>query len=71
MLVPCLCDRRRERASMGTMTVCATLLLGLAIVLYGGTILWYGVVFSARASRVEEIRRLRQEGLAVNQNSAA
>jgi len=56
---------------MGTITVCATLLLGLAIVLYVGTIVWYGVLFSARASRVEEIRRLRQEGLAVNQNGEA
>jgi len=52
---------------MHTLQVFATLFLGLTIVLCGGTILWYFVVFSSYASRVEEIRRLRQEGLAVNQ----
>ena len=52
---------------MHTLQVLATLFLGLAIVLCGGTILWYLVRFSSHASRAEEIRRLRQEGLAVNQ----
>lgn len=52
---------------MQTLHVLATLFLCLAIVLCGGTILWYLVVFSRHASHVEEIRRLRQEGLAVNQ----
>ena len=52
---------------MHTLHVLATLFLCLTIVLCGGTILWYLVVFSAHASRVEEIRRLRQAGLAVNQ----
>ena len=45
----------------------ATLLIGLAIVLCAGTLLQYLVLSSYGASRVEEIRRLRQEGLAVNQ----
>ncbi len=52
---------------MSTLHALATLLLCLTIVLCGGTILWYLVVLSSHASRVEEIRRLRQEGLAVNQ----
>ena len=52
---------------MHTLQVLATLFLGLTIVLCGGTILWYLVLFSSHASRAEEIRRLRQEGLAVNQ----
>jgi len=52
---------------MHTLQVLATLFLGLTIVLCGGTILWYLVVFFSHASRVAEIRRLRQEGLAVNQ----
>lgn len=47
--------------------VLATLFLCLTIVLCGGTILRYLVVCSSPASRVAEIRRLRQEGLAVNQ----
>lgn len=55
---------------MPTLQVLATLFLGLTIVLCGGTILRYLVVCSWRASRVEEIRRLRQEGLAVNQEEA-
>ena len=45
----------------------ATLLICLAIVLCAGTLLQYLVLSSYGASRVEEIRRLRQEGLAVNQ----
>jgi len=52
---------------MHTLQVLATLFLCLPIVLCGGTILWYLVVFSSHASRVEEIRHLRQEGLAVHQ----
>ena len=51
---------------MSTLHVLATLFLCLTIVLCGGTILWYLGVFSSHASRVEEIRRLRQERLAVN-----
>ncbi len=45
-----------------------TLFLCLTIVLCVGTILQYLVRYAFGASRVEEIRRLRQEGLAVNQN---
>ena len=44
-----------------------TLFLCLTIVLCVGTILQYLVFSPYGASRVEEIRRLRQEGLAVNQ----
>jgi len=52
---------------MHTLHVLVTLFLCLTIVLCGGTILWYLVVFSGHASHVEEIRCLRQAGLAVNQ----
>ena len=45
-----------------------TLFLCLTIVLCVGTILQYLGRYSFGASRVEEIRRLRQEGLAVNQD---
>jgi len=56
---------------MNTIQVFGTLVLCLAIVLCGGVILRYLVLFSCRACRVEEIRRLRQEGLAVNQAGEA
>ena len=52
---------------MQTITTLATLLLCLVIVLCGGTILRYWLLSFFAASRVDEIRRLRQEGLAVNQ----
>lgn len=52
---------------MGTLITLATLLLCLTIVLCAGTILYYLVLSPYGASRVEEIRYLRQEGLAVNQ----
>jgi len=45
----------------------ATLFLGLTILLCVGTMLTYLVLSPFGASRDEEIRRLRQEGLAVNQ----
>jgi hypothetical protein len=51
---------------MGTLITLATLLLGLTIVLCAGTMLYYLVLSPYGASRVEEIRRLRQEGLAVH-----
>ena len=50
---------------MTVIVVCATLLLCLAIGLFGGTILVYLRAASLQPSRVAEIRRLRQEGLAV------
>ena len=56
---------------MSTLTLLATLFLGLTIVLCGGMILRYLVLSPFGASRVEEIRRLRQEGLAVNQDGEA
>ena len=52
---------------MSTLIALAPLLLCLTIVLCAGTILYYLVLSPYGASRVEEIRRLRQEGLAVNQ----
>jgi hypothetical protein len=56
---------------MHTVITLATLFLCLTIVLCVGTILQYLVRYSFGASRVEEIRRLRQEGLAVNQDREA
>ena len=53
---------------MSTLTTLATLFLCLTIVLCGGTVLRYLVMSPFGTSRVEEIRRLRQEGLAVNQD---
>jgi hypothetical protein len=50
---------------MTVVVVCATLLLCLAIGLFGGTILVYLRAAGQQPSRVAEIRRLRQEGLAV------
>ena len=41
----------------------ATVLLGMAIILFGGTILIYLKLACSQPSRVREIRRLRQEGL--------
>ena len=55
---------------MTLVVVGATLLLGLAIGLCGGTILVYLKAAGTQASRVEEIRRLRQEGLAVRHEAA-
>jgi hypothetical protein len=43
----------------------ATVLLGMAIVLFGGTILVYLKAACEQPSRVREIRYLRQAGLAV------
>jgi hypothetical protein len=52
---------------MSRLIALATLLLCLIVVLCAGTILYYLVLSPYGASRVEEIRRLRQEGLAVHQ----
>ena len=52
---------------MSVLLTLATLLLCLTILLCAGTILQYLVLSPYDAPRVEEIRRLRQEGLAVNQ----
>ena len=56
---------------MSTLITLATLLLCLTILLCTGTILQYLVCSPYGASSVEEIRRLRQEGLAVNQAGEA
>jgi hypothetical protein len=53
------------------MITLATLLLCLSVLLCAGTLLQYLVISPYGASRVEEIRRLRQEGLAVNQDGEA
>jgi len=53
------------------MITLATLLLCLIVLLCAGTLLQYLVISPYGASRVEEIRRLRQEGLAVNQDGEA
>jgi hypothetical protein len=52
---------------MSTVVTLATILLCLAIVLCAGTILQYLLFSPYGTSRVEEIRHLRQEGLAVHQ----
>ena len=49
------------------MITLATLLLCLSVLLCAGTLLQYLVISPYGASRVEEIRRLRQDGLVVNQ----
>lgn len=56
---------------MDTIQVFATLFLCLTIVLCGGMILRYTAGLPWRATRVEEIRRLRQESVAVNQEDEA
>ena len=53
------------------MITLATLLLCLSVLLCAGTLLQYLIISPYGASRVEEIRRLRQEGLAVNQDGEA
>jgi hypothetical protein len=45
--------------------VCATVLLGMAIGLLGGTMLVYLRQAYQQPSRVEEIRHLRRTGLAI------
>jgi hypothetical protein len=52
---------------MSTFIIFATLLLCLTILLCAGTLLQYLVLSPYGTSRVEEIRRLRQTGLAANQ----
>jgi hypothetical protein len=47
--------------------VVATVLLGMAVILFGSTIAVYLQVALAQPSRVREIRRLRQEGLQAHQ----
>lgn len=47
-------------------TVVATVLLGMAIILFGGTILAYLRAACVQPSRVREIRHLREAGLAVH-----
>ena len=53
---------------MSTVITLATLFLCLTVVLCLGTLLRYLVLYRFDASRVEEIRLLRQEGLALNQD---
>jgi len=50
------------------MTVVATFLLCLTLLLLGGTLVCSALGTPGNRARVEEIRRLRQEGLAVHQH---
>jgi uncharacterized membrane protein len=52
---------------LAMMTIIATLFLCLTIVVLVWTIVQQCTTLTSIPSRVEEIRRLRQEGLAVNQ----
>jgi hypothetical protein len=52
-------------------TVVATVLLGMAIILLGGTILVSLTTACAQPSRVGEIRRRRQEGLAAQHDESS
>ncbi|MEE8302055.1 MAG: hypothetical protein V3S24_06435 [Candidatus Tectomicrobia bacterium] len=52
---------------MTIVIILAALILLMAIFLFGGTILTALKLAVAQPSRVDEIRRLRQEGLTVNQ----
>ena len=52
---------------MTVVLVLATLLLIMAIVLFGGTILATLKAACSEPSQVEQIRQLRQEGLSMNQ----
>ena len=52
------------------MTVLATFLLGLTILLLGGSLVCSALGIPSNRARVEEIRRLRREGLAVHQQEA-
>jgi hypothetical protein len=51
--------------------ILATLLLIVAILLLGGTLLSVLQRACSQPSRVDEIRRMRQAGLAVNQEGEA
>lgn len=51
--------------------ILATLLLTIVILLFGGTVLSGLPRVCSQPSRVDEIRRMRQEGLAVNQEGEA
>jgi hypothetical protein len=49
------------------MTGAATFLLCVTVLLLAGTLVSYTLSTPGNRAQVEEIRRLRQEGLAVNQ----
>lgn len=55
---------------MLVVTLLAMVLLGLAIVLFTGTMLVYVKAACLAPSRVAEIRRLRHEGLAAHREEA-
>ncbi len=52
-------------------TILATILLSIAIVLFGGTIIAYLHAACSGPTRVQEIRRLRHEGLQVHFEEAS
>ena len=60
-----------ERTRVTIITVLATGLLVVTVGLCGGTLLWHLHLTSQPPSRVQDIRRLRQEGVAVNQENEA
>jgi hypothetical protein len=55
---------------MTLVIILATVLLGMALILCAGTILIYLKAAPDDPSRVEEIRRLRYEGLAAHREEA-
>lgn len=60
--------RARIETNKGNwMTGAATVLLGVTVLLLGGALVGYALRTPGNRAQVEEIRRLRQEGLAVNQ----
>ncbi len=56
---------------MSVLMTLSSLFVACTVVLCGGTIASYLLCSPYGASRVDEIRRLRQEGLAVNQAGEA
>lgn len=60
-----------ERSAMLLISFLATLLLGLLVMLCVGTFITHARMMTAKPSWVEEIRHLRQEGLAVHQDGDA
>jgi hypothetical protein len=66
-LIGAMREQIGKRCPMTVVLVLAMLLLIMAIVLFGGTILATLKVACSEPSRVEQIRQLRQEGLSMNQ----
>lgn len=70
--VACGCNvYGEERIPMSALMTVSSLFLACTVVLCGGIIASYLLCAPYGVSRVDEIRRLRQEGLAVNQAGEA